>query len=99
MKVTDQEEIEPPTKNDFIEFIQATKNQSLDQNGITAEISKFGREELQRCGEGYQCGFRNNRTVIDETFTLKQIQDIACRYKDHLYVLLIDFKHQQELTL
>lgn len=45
----------------------------------------------------YQCGFRNDRTVVDQIFTLKQVQDYAYRHKVYLYVLFIDIKQAYDV--
>ena len=37
-------------------------------------------------------GFRTNRSTIDHTFTIRQIQEKAYEYNTHLYNLYIDFK-------
>ncbi|KAH0816760.1 hypothetical protein GEV33_006031 [Tenebrio molitor] len=40
----------------------------------------------------YQCGFRKNRSVMDQVFVLKQIMDNSIDQNSPLYMLFIDFK-------
>jgi hypothetical protein len=40
----------------------------------------------------YQCGFRKNRSVMDQVFVLKQIMDNSIDQNLPLYMLFIDFK-------
>lgn len=40
----------------------------------------------------YQCGFRCNRSVTDQIFTLKQVQSNCYEYKQTIYALFVDFK-------
>jgi hypothetical protein len=40
----------------------------------------------------YQCRFRANRSTIDHTFTLRQIQEKAYEYNIQLHNLFLDFK-------
>ena len=45
----------------------------------------------RRLGQ-YQCGFRKNRSVTDQIFTLKQIMDNSIGQKLPVYMVFIDFK-------
>lgn len=40
----------------------------------------------------YQCGFRSNRSNIDQVFIIKQIQDNSYEHNLPLHIMFIDFK-------
>jgi hypothetical protein len=49
-------------------------------------------EVVERKIGQYQCGFRKNRSVMDQVFVLKQIMDNSIDQNLPLYMLFIDFK-------
>lgn len=49
-------------------------------------------EHAENIIEEYQGGFRTNRSVVDQIFTIKQIQNNCYEYKVVLYAIFVDFK-------
>lgn len=47
---------------------------------------------IERAIGDYQCGFRQNRSVTDQIFTLKQIMNHSFDHNLPLHILFIDFK-------
>ena len=55
---------------------------------LKRRITKNVEKEM---GE-YQCGFRKGRSVIDQIFTLREIQAESYEYEKETYVMFIDFR-------
>lgn len=59
---------------------------------IKGRLQSYAEESI---GE-YQCGFKYNRSVTDQIYTLKELQTICYEYKIELHAIFIDFKRAHD---
>ncbi|XP_055387993.1 uncharacterized protein LOC129616396 [Condylostylus longicornis] len=82
--------IDLPTIDELKQAVNKLKsNRAPGRSGITIELKPFSDEIL---GEN-QCGFRKNRSTVDQIFLLKQtMENNTSQYNMDLHILCIDFQ-------